>query len=165
MNRRKARECALCLLYNFTFHRDEDLAEMADTFFSCFYEDLGVDLADTKKDSYLGRIYPCVVERLEEIDEKIKACSTNWNLNRISRVSTAILRLAIFEMLYVKEIPVEVTINEAVELAKKYDHEESFAFVNGVLGGVDRLISAKPERDTKTEQDPSEEWAKETPQP
>ena len=57
-----------------------------------------------------------------------------WSSKRISRVSKSILRLALYEIIYMKDIPCQVSVNEAVELAKKFDSEESYTFVNGILG-------------------------------
>ena len=66
-----------------------------------------------------------------------------WSKERISRVALAIMRLAVYEMLYVDDIPVSVSINEAVELAKKYGGDEDSSFVNGVLGGISRETAPK----------------------
>ena len=70
------------------------------------------------------------------IDEKIQRNIRDWKMSRLSRVSLALLRLAIYEMLFEQEIPLRVSINEAVELAKKYGSKEDAPFVNGVLGSV-----------------------------
>ena len=75
---------------------------------------------------------------LEDIDQKIYAHSLKWSKGRISHVAMAIMRLAVYEMKYMEEIPVSVSINEAVELAKKYGGEEDSVFINGVLGGIAR---------------------------
>ena len=77
-------------------------------------------------------------EKLAEIDARIDEFSHKWSRNRISRVALAVLRLAVYEMLYEEDIPVSVAINEAVELAKKYGGDEDSSFVNGVLGGISR---------------------------
>lgn len=77
-----------------------------------------------------------VREKREEIDSKIAGKSKNWSIARMSRVDLNILRLAIFELLYRADIPRNVTINEAVEIAKKFGTEDSPAFVNGILDEV-----------------------------
>ena len=76
-------------------------------------------------------------EHTEEIDEFVSRYSKDWMIDRIARVDLSILRVAIYEMLYRKEdVPTGAAINEAVELAKRYGGERSYAFVNGILGSV-----------------------------
>lgn len=84
---------------------------------------------------YIDHVVDEFAEKCEEIDEIISKNSKSWKLERIAKVDLAILRLALFEILYMDEIPQKVTINEAVELAKKYSAEKSYQFVNGLLGG------------------------------
>ena len=79
-----------------------------------------------------------VVSRLSEIDKAIKAYTDNWSLERITNIDRNILRMAIYEILYLKDIPKSVSINEAIELAKKFGTKSSFSFVNGVLGKIDK---------------------------
>ena len=82
-----------------------------------------------------------VEDNLEEIDKIISDhLSAKWKLNRISKVSLSILRLAVYEMKFVEDIPTNVTINEAVELSKKCSGEEEYKFVNGILGAVSKDI-------------------------
>ena len=90
---------------------------------------------------YFANGYRAVSAHLEEIDGKIETYSVNWKVPRLPRVDLAILRLALAEMFYLDEIPVSVSINEAVELAKKYGTEKSPRFINGVLGGAARSLS------------------------
>ena len=84
-----------------------------------------------------------VQDHHEDIDRLITENLDNWTLERIARTDLAILRTAVAEMLYVESIPVGVSINEAVDLAKKYGDERSYAFVNSVLGKISRSLSAK----------------------
>ena len=77
-----------------------------------------------------------VADRIPELDEKINAASVGWKTSRMNRTDLAILRLAAFEILFDDEIPDKVAINEAVELAKAYGEDESYAFINGVLGQI-----------------------------
>ena len=80
-----------------------------------------------------------------ELDERLSSTSENWPLDRMPVVDRAILRLAVYEMLYVDDVPISVSINEAVELAKQFGGEdESSRFVNGVLGRIARSIEEKP---------------------
>ena len=84
-----------------------------------------------------------VQDHHEDIDRLITENLDNWTLERIARTDLAILRTAVAEMLYVESIPVGVSINEAVDLAKKYGDERSYAFVNSVLGKISRSLSAE----------------------
>ena len=103
-----------------------------------------------KENEYISQVYFGVAESIAELDEIISNCSLKWKAERISRVSKSILRLAVYELLYMKDIPEEVTVNEAVELAKKYDTDDSYTFVNGVLGAV--IKNVLPERNAIDEQ-------------
>ena len=85
-----------------------------------------------------------VVEKREELDRTIDEQSTNWAISRMTRVDLNILRLATFELLFRSDIPKSVTMNEAIEVAKKYGTEESPAFINGVL---DVIASSVPEKE------------------
>lgn len=121
-------------------------------FFLCFeslFSDTDIDeLADNAGDARDEILSDIAVERArgtmtntEVIDEKISEnLKEGWKISRISKVSLALLRLAIYEMLYEEEIPVSVSINEAVELSKKYTTEDDAAFVNGVLGAVAKTL-------------------------
>ena len=77
-----------------------------------------------------------IAEKKDELDEKIKTYLKGWTMDRISKTDLAILRLAVYEMLYREDIPCKVSINEAIELAKAFCEETSPAFINGVLAGV-----------------------------
>jgi len=80
-----------------------------------------------------------VLSNLAEIDKEIKSYTNNWSLERITNIDRNILRIAIYEILYINNIPKSVSINEAVELAKKYSTKSSFSFVNGVLGKINKI--------------------------
>jgi N utilization substance protein B len=77
-------------------------------------------------------------DHVDELDELAAAMAKNWSWNRIARIDRLILRLALAEMLFIEEIPVRVSIDEAIELAKSYSTDKSYSFVNGVLDGVVR---------------------------
>ena len=87
-----------------------------------------------EEDEFALALTNCVNDHLAEIDAEIDRYSDKWKVNRLPKVSLTVLRLAIGEMLYFREIPVAATINEAVELAKKYSMQEDAAYINGVLG-------------------------------
>lgn len=128
MTRRDARELAFILLFekSFTDYPMKDILINAG------------EARDVEANSFALSLAEGADGHIDEIDRVISNHSHNWNKGRISRVALAILRLAVFEMHFVKDIPVSVSINEAVELAKKYGGEEDSGFVNGVLGGVAR---------------------------
>ena len=87
-----------------------------------------------------------VQDHHEEIDRLISANLDRWSFDRIARTDLAILRTAVAEMLYVEGIPVSVSINEAVDLAKKYGDERSYAFINSVLGKIARGLDGSESR-------------------
>ena len=90
---------------------------------------------------YVNQMLDGVGAHTEEIDEFVSKYSKDWMIDRIARVDLSILRIAIYEMLYRKEdVPTAAAINEAVELAKRYGGERSYAFVNGILGSVAKEI-------------------------
>ena len=128
MSRRKSREQAFALLFEKSFNDLPvmDLAEGAQDARELIIEPFALALAQGAE------------EKLAEIDARIDEFSHKWSRNRISRVALAVLRLAVYEMLYEDDTPVSVAINEAVELAKKYGGDEDSSFVNGVLGGISR---------------------------
>jgi len=84
-----------------------------------------------------------VIERRDEIDACIQECSTNWSLERIGMVERNILRFAIYELCFLPDIPPNVTINEAVEVAKKYGTDEAPAFINGILDRVKHAVGPR----------------------
>ena len=89
---------------------------------------------------YINDSVSTIKEHLEEIDKHIQDNLEGWSIYRLAKVDLAVLRIAIYEILYREDIPVEVSINEAVETVKKYSTEDSFKFVNGVLGSFVRSI-------------------------
>lgn len=144
MNRRKAREIALCLVFDFSFNSDEKPEELLNLYLEYFNEDQNSTIPEEiKNDEYISKVYYGISEKMGELDEIIIRNSANWKIDRVSRISLSILRLALYEILYMdkEKLPVEVSINEAIELAKKYDHDDSFTFINGVLGGAVKEIT------------------------
>ena len=130
--RSRARECAVALLYSGDITEKEaiDIA-------------LGGDYPgdDLKVTEYAEELLEGIKTHKAEIDECLRSTSENWALGRMPVVDRAILRIAVYEMLFVDEVPISVAINEAVELAKAYGGEdESSRFVNGVLGKIARSI-------------------------
>lgn len=130
-----ARESALALLYSSDI-TDESVADIVD---AGQYPADDIEFAP-----YAEALVRGVQAHRAEIDERLSSTSENWALDRMPVVDRAILRLAVYEMIYVDEVPVSVTINEAVELAKAYGGEDdSSRFVNGVLGRIAAGIDAE----------------------
>ena len=132
INRREAREAVFELLFETEFRADEQKEEIFAT---------SSENREIAPDNYIREAYFGVQEHMEEIDELINRFAKGWKTNRISKVSRSILRLCVYEMLYCKDIPESVSINEAVELCKKYDEEKARAFINGVLNSVKNEIT------------------------
>lgn len=126
MTRREAREAAFALLFDNTFSTEGMQTVIADA----------TESELLKMDDFAISLAMGASEKQAELDERIEAASHKWKMQRISRVSLAVMRLATYEVLYEKDIPVSVSLNEAVELAKKYGGDDEAAFVNGVLGGI-----------------------------
>ena len=148
MNRRTAREITLCLLFNFSFHAEEKPEELLDLYLTYIPDaENGIIPEEIRKDNYISATYFGVTQKLSEIDTLIENASENWKPDRISRVSRSILRLAVYELLYIDDIPPKVTINEAVELAKRFDDDNGYTFINGILGAVvQKLTNGKAEQ-------------------
>lgn len=127
MQRKQARENAFMLIFESVCKSDETAEEI----FTKATELRGLEYDDYVKSVFFGSY-----ENKAEIDAAIEKHLTGWKKERISPVSMAILRLAAYEMLYVTDIPAKVSINEAIELAKKFDDEKSYSFVNGVLNAL-----------------------------
>lgn len=84
-----------------------------------------------------------LLDKSSELDERISAKSPNWSISRMAKIDLAIIRLAAYELIYRDDIPKNVTINEAIEIAKKFGSEESPAFVNGILDEISRTLPEK----------------------
>ena len=128
MTRRESRELAFILLFEKSFTEDTiaDILQNAEEARELFADEFAIGLAQG------------AVERVDEIDALISEHSHKWSTSRLSRVALAVMRLAVYEMLYCDDIPVSVSINEAVELAKQYGGDADATFINGVLGGISR---------------------------
>lgn len=134
MNRTQARENAFILLFEAECRSDETALEI--------YE-YAKELRALECDEYVKNVFFGVQQRKREIDELIEQNAVGWTKNRISPVSRALLALSTYEMLAVEDAPVKVSINEAIELSKKYDDEKSYIFVNGVLNAIADSLKLK----------------------
>ena len=132
--RRRSRELAIQVLFHLEFSKKDDPAAAFDLICSNF--GISKDIEVFSKELVLG---VCVC--IKELDELISKALQNWRLERIGRVDHSILRLAVYELLYRSDIPPKVSINEAVDLGKKFGTEESGAFINGVLDTIHTSLS------------------------
>ena len=133
LTRKEARETAFCLLFETEFHGEDD---------PCAVYETAVENREIADDEYVRGIYFGGREHLEQIDALMEKYSNGWKVGRISPVSRSVIRLCIYEMLYREDIPSAVSLNEAVELVKKYDDQKMRAFVNGLLNGVKNELEA-----------------------
>ena len=129
MSRKKARDNAFKCIYELEFIKDKNLDDILS---NCYEENNN----STEEKEYIQMIVNGVKENIKKIDDIILSKLKNWSLDRIAKIDLAILRLAIYEILYVDSIPNKVSANEAVELAKTYGNNDSKSFVNGVIAKV-----------------------------
>ena len=128
MTRREAREEAFFIIFEHSFY-----GEQVDDIIANAVEGRSLQI-----NPFAYSLAKNTIEKIEELDQLIEKHATRWKKNRISKVSLAVLRLALYEMKFEESIPESVSINEAVELAKKFGGEEDSSFVNGVLGAISR---------------------------
>ncbi len=126
MTRKMAREEAFILIFEKVFSKEsvEDIL------------DLAFEARDLVPDDYIKTVFKGVYVKVEELDSIISENAVGWKIERISKTALCVLRLAIFEMKNMDDIPVSVSINEAVEICKKYATEADASFVNGILSTV-----------------------------
>ena len=141
MSRKKARDNAFKCIYELEFIKDKILD---DILLNCYEENNNSE----EEKQYIQIILNGVKENIEKIDSIILSKLKNWSLDRIAKIDLAILRLAIYEVLYVDSIPDKVSANEAVELAKTYGNNDSKSFVNGVIA---KVIEDKEDEDGRKE--------------
>ena len=130
MSRKRSREKAMELLFGMDISKDTS-SEVVETFIDNFegnIKELDLD--------YIKEVLAGIDVRKSEIDSTIKANLQNWKIDRISKINLTILRMGIYEMKFVEDIPDKVALNEALELAKIYSDEKSVSFINGVLDKV-----------------------------
>ena len=128
MTRRKQREHAFLMLFGTEFHNRNDFPAQDDL----YIENLETEFSDEDREYVCSKV-AATRDKIKEIDNMISQKATGWSIDRIGRVELTILRLAIYEMLFDDDIPVSVSINEAVEIAKKFGGDDAPAFVNGIL--------------------------------
>lgn len=144
MTRSNAREIAVHLIYAAQYSDEPVEAVLETRFDEAYYDCLAgenevyAERPGAKQRSYITSVVRGVLERLPELEDYISRYSIGWNLNRISKLAKAIMELAMYEALYVEDVPVNTAVHEAVLLAQKYEEPETAAFINGVLGSFTR---------------------------
>lgn len=142
-SRKMAREAAMKLIYELEIHKDDRQKQ---------FENELANLEASENDlRYINEVVKGVYGNLSFIDDNIEKNAKGWRLNRISKVELAILRLALYEIAFIEDIPFSVSVNEAVELAKKYSTKEAGAFVNGILANFEPLNNSKVVKKEKKE--------------
>lgn len=144
MTRGNARELAVHLIYGREFTGEEPeqvVATRLDKEYYALLSDINQVYSERPSGqlrNYIDTVVSGVANRADELNENIQKYSIDWDVTRISRLARTIMQLAMFEVLYMEDIPTNVAISEAVRITKMYDGDEAGAFVNGVLGAFVR---------------------------
>ena len=148
MTRGNARELAVHLIYGRVFTGEEPEQVVSVRLNKEYYEklseenDVYSDRPSRAQLRYIDSVVSGVANREEELNTQISMFSIGWDITRISKLARCILQLAIFEILYVEDVPTGVAVSEAVRIAKKYDGDDTGSFVNGILGSFARSLTA-----------------------
>jgi N utilization substance protein B len=149
MTRANARELAVHLIYGRDFTGEEPEQVVATRLNKEYYSKLSSenqvysDRPSRAQMAYLDTVVSGVANRAEELNAQIQKYSIGWDVTRISRLARTIMQLAIFEILYLDDVPTGVAISEAVRMAKMYDGDDTGAFVNGILGSFARDLTTE----------------------
>ena len=149
MTRSDARELAVHLIYSQTFTLQPSEQLIADRLQEEYYKLLGQendvykDRPDKRQAAYMHRVVAGVCDEVEKLNAEISKYSIGWDVSRISRLARSVMQLAIYEILYVEDVPTGVAVSEAVRIAKKYDGDDTGSFVNGILGSFARSLTAE----------------------
>ena len=155
MTRANARELAVHLIYGRVFTGEEPQHVVSVRLDKEYYEklalenDVYMERPSRAQLRYIDSVVAGVANREEELNEQIGKFSIGWDVSRISRLTRCVMQLAIYEILYVEDVPTGVAISEAVRLAKKYDGDETGSFVNGILGSFARSLTAPAAEETE----------------
>ena len=151
MKRGDARELAVHLIYGRAFTGEEPEQVVSTRLDKEYYEKLAgenevyAQRPDRFQLRYIDTVVAGVANREEELDQQIQKYSIGWDISRISKLARCILRLAIYEIQYVDDVPAGVAVSEAVRIAKKYNDDDTGAFVNGILGSFVRSLTPAEE--------------------
>ena len=152
MTRANARELAVHLIYSQGFTGEEPEQVVSTRLEKEYYKNLSqendvyAERPSRAQLGYIDGVVTGVANRAEDLNAQIQKYSIGWDVSRISRLVRTIMQLAIYEILYVEDVPTGVAVSEAVRLAKKYDGDDTGAFVNGILGSFARNLP-KPEEE------------------
>ncbi len=141
--RRKSRECVVQMLYQFDIG-GEDARMVKNNFWKA-------NESPSEVVEFANVLFDGVVSNIEKIDSAISGNSTNWKISRMAAVDKSVLRVSVYELLFRTDIPIKVSINEAVEIAKRFGTSESGAFVNGILDNIAKTSSLPKKADRENE--------------
>jgi len=156
MTRGNARELAVHLIYGRDFTGEEPRDVVSTRLNKDYYaqlsaeNDVYAERPSRAQTAYIENVVSGVANREEDLNEKIQEFSIGWDVKRISRLARSVMQLAIFEILYVDDVPTGVAISEAVRIAKKYDGNDTGSFVNGILGAFARSLNTPAEANEET---------------
>lgn len=148
MTRGNARELAVHLIYGRAFTGEEPEQVVSIRLDKEYYDklrdenDVYTDRPSRAQLRYIDSVVAGVANREEDLNDVIRKFSIGWDISRISKLARCILQLAIYEILYVEDVPTGVAVSEAVRIAKKYDGNDTGSFVNGILGSFARSLTA-----------------------
>ena len=154
MTRGNARELAIHLIYGRNFTGEEPQQVVSTRLDKEYYpqlsaeNDVYADRPSRAQMVYIDTVVNGVANREEDLNAAIQKFSIGWDVTRISRLARSVMQLAIFEILYVEDVPTGVAVSEAVRIVKKYDGDDTGAFVNGILGAFVRSLNAAPVEET-----------------
>ncbi|MBQ7330406.1 MAG: transcription antitermination factor NusB [Oscillospiraceae bacterium] len=149
MTRSDARELAVHLIYSQTFTLQPSEQLIADRLQEEYYKLLGQendvykDRPDKRQVAYMHRVVAGVCDEVEKLNAEISKYSIGWDVSRISRLARSVMQLAIYEILYVEDVPTGVAVSEAVRIAKKYYGADTGSVFNGILGSFARSLTAE----------------------
>ena len=153
MTRANARELAVHLIYGRDFTGEEPQQVVSIRLDKEYYSKLSAEnevyaeRPNRAQLAYIDNVVAGVANRQEELNATIQKFTIGWDVTRISRLARSVMQLAIYEILYVEDVPTGVAVSEAVRLAKKYDGNDTGSFVNGILGAFARSLSAPKEEE------------------
>ena len=148
MTRANARELAVHLIYGRNFTGEEPQQVVSTRLDKEYYgllsgeNDVYAERPSRAQMAYIDKVVSGVANREDELNEIISRFAIGWDIKRISRLARSVMQLAIFEIQFVDDVPTGVAVSEAVRIAKKYDGDDTGAFVNGILGAFGRSLNA-----------------------
>ena len=154
MTRGNARELAIHLIYGRNFTGEEPGQVVSTRLDKEYYpqlsaeNDVYADRPSRAQMAYIDTVVSGVANREEDLNATIQKFSIGWDVSRISRLARSVMQLAIFEIMYVEDVPTGVAVSEAVRIVKKYDGDDTGAFVNGILGAFVRSLNTAPVEET-----------------